>query len=77
MKLKVNGGNIWVWGVSSVCNLLLKQNMIDEYIIGIIPMIVGKGTKLFYDNNPMLELSLEECTVNEGIVMLINKRRNI
>lgn len=70
------GSNIWVWGGSSVCNILVKSDQIDEYIVGVIPTIVGKGIRLFADDNPMLELSLKECTVIDGITMLVYERRN-
>lgn len=73
--LSQEGENIWVWGGSSVCNILIKDDLIDKYVIGIIPMIVGKGTRLFHDDNPMRALSLEECTVNEGITMNVYTRR--
>jgi len=74
--LSQKGKNIWVWGGASVCNILLKDNLIDTYVIGIIPTIVGKGTRLFHDDNPMRELSLVECTVNEGIIVNVYTRRN-
>ncbi|UOQ48951.1 dihydrofolate reductase family protein [Gracilibacillus caseinilyticus] len=69
-----DGANIWVFGGASVCNILMKADVIEEYVIGIIPMIVGKGTRLFADDNPMLSLKMEESTVTEGIAMLVYSR---
>ncbi|UOQ84470.1 dihydrofolate reductase family protein [Gracilibacillus salinarum] len=68
------GSNIWVFGGATVCNILIKEDVIDEYVIGVIPMIVGKGTRLFADDNPMLSLKMEESTVTEGIAMLVYSR---
>ncbi len=71
-----NQKNIYVWGGSSVANILIKENMIDEYILGIIPTIVGKGTRLFGDDNPMIELKLDECTISDGITILRYSKRS-
>ncbi|MGB6179498.1 dihydrofolate reductase family protein [Carnobacterium sp.] len=73
---EVEGKNIWVFGGASVCNILIKEDLIDQYIIGIIPVIVGNGMRLFSDGNPLLELHLEHYTIEEGIVILIYSRKN-
>jgi dihydrofolate reductase len=67
-------GNIWIFGGASVCNVLIKKDVIDEYIIGIIPIILGKGKRLFNDDNPKLKLHLEEYSVNQGITILTYSR---
>lgn len=69
LKIK-NGKNIWVFGGASVCNILIKEDLIDEYIIGIIPVIVGKGKRLFEDDNPMLRLKIKNYSISEGITIL-------
>ncbi|WP_034551289.1 dihydrofolate reductase family protein [Carnobacterium funditum] len=71
----IAGKDIWVFGGASVCNSLIKEDLIDEYIIGMIPVIVGNGTRLFADGNPLLELHLEQYTVDEGIVIIIYSRK--
>lgn len=53
------GKNIWVFSGASVCNSLVREDLIDNYIIGMIPIIVGDGTRLFADGNPLLRLHLE------------------
>ena len=50
--------------------ILLKKNVIDEYLIGVIPIILGKGRPLFLGDNPKINLHLEELTSQEGIVVL-------
>lgn len=75
-KLKqIKGKDIWIFGGAGLCDAFLKANVIDEYVFGIIPVIVGKGKRLFMDNNPMIELKMKECTVNEGIAMLVYENR--
>lgn len=64
------GKNIWLfWGGILVDNFI-KEDIIDEYIIGIIPTILGKGRPLFLNNNPKIDLHLEEIFSEEGVVIL-------
>ncbi|MTN81910.1 dihydrofolate reductase [Turicibacter sanguinis] len=53
----------------------LKADIIDEYIIGIIPTILGKGRPLFLGNNPKIDLSLQYYTVEDGIVIMKYSKR--
>ncbi len=58
-KLKFeNGKNIFCDGGAEIDNELLKQYLIDELIISIIPILVGDGTKLFNDGRPEQKLDL-------------------
>ena len=48
LKLKnTEGKNIFIDGGAEIVNLLLKDNLIDEYIISIIPVMLGDGKRLF------------------------------
>jgi len=58
-KLKQEPGkNIFCDGGAEIVNELLKENLIDELIISIIPILVGSGTKLFNDGRPEQKLKL-------------------
>ncbi len=70
-----NGKNIWLFGGASFADAFIKEDLIDEYIIGIIPVILGAGRPLFLGDNPTLKLHLEECTVQEGIPILRYSKR--
>ena len=71
------GKDIWLFGGSGLTDAFLHADVIDEYIIGIIPSIRGKGIKLFTDSCPVMDLHLEESTVSDGIVILrYSKRKN-
>lgn len=54
----------------------VKADIIDEYIIGIIPIILGKGRKLFLENNPKIDLNLQEYSVEDGIIVMKYSKRN-
>lgn len=52
------GKNIFVDGGAEIVNALLKENLIDELVISVIPVLVGDGTKLFNDGRPEQNLQL-------------------
>jgi [ribosomal protein S5]-alanine N-acetyltransferase len=52
------GKNIFCDGGAEIVNELLKENLIDEFIISVIPVFVGNGTKLFNDGRPEQILEL-------------------
>ena len=53
----------------------IKADVIDEYIIGIIPTILGSGRKLFLDNNPTVLLKLQKYSVTDGVIVMIYSKR--
>ncbi|MCY6370181.1 dihydrofolate reductase family protein [Clostridium ganghwense] len=67
---KEEGKDIWLFGGAGLTDSFIKADIVDEYIIGIIPIILGKGRPLFLGNNPTIKLHLDECTVQEGITIL-------
>lgn len=67
---KSKGKDIWLFGGGGLTDHFIKADIIDKYIIGIIPRILGKGRKLFLPNNPMINLHLDKCTVQDGITIL-------
>jgi dihydrofolate reductase len=69
------GADIWIWGGGVLADHFIKADAVDEYIIGIIPIILGSGIPLFLENNPSIQLHLRESTTQEGIVILKYTRR--
>lgn len=53
------GGHIFCDGGADVVHVLLTQNLIDEFVISIIPVLLGDGIRLFRDGRPTLNLQLE------------------
>lgn len=74
--LKNKGKNIFLFGGGVVIDHFVKTDVIDEYIIGIIPTILGKGRRLFLENNPKIDLELQYYSVEEGIVVMKYLKRN-
>lgn len=76
LRLKSEQGkNIFIDGGAEIVNELLKENLIDEFIISIIPILVGSGTKLFKDGRPEQKLELISTKqFDKGLTQLYYKR---
>lgn len=75
-KIKSESGkNIWICGGANVVNQLIKEDLIDRYHITIIPTILGKGIRLFHDNNDRIKLKLLSSESYNGMTDLIYERR--
>ena len=65
------GRNIFCDGGSEIINELLKDNLVDEFVISIIPIILGDGISLFKSKRPQLSLKLLDCQkFDSGLVQL-------
>lgn len=65
------GKNIFIDGGAEIVNELLRENLIDEMIISIIPVLLGDGIKLFQDGRP--ERRLEHIVTRQfdtGLIQL-------
>lgn len=70
-----NGKNIYCDGGAEVINELLKHDLIDEFIISVIPVLLGNGTRLFKDDRPEQTLEfIEVKTFETGLTQLHYKR---
>ncbi|MEO0066228.1 MAG: dihydrofolate reductase family protein [Bacteroidota bacterium] len=72
-----NGKNLFCEGGAEIVHELLKEDLIDEFIISIIPILVGNGTKLFKDGRPEKKLELVSVkSFDRGLTQLYYKRAN-
>jgi dihydrofolate reductase len=66
-----DGKNIYCDGGAQVVKVLLEKNLIDEFIISVIPVILGDGKRLFIGETPFINLkSLGAKTFDSGLVQL-------
>ena len=71
-----NGKNIYCDGGAEVINELLKNDLIDELTISIVPVLVGAGTRLFKDGRPEQQLELVNTkTFDTGLTQLQYRRK--
>lgn len=76
IEAKQRGQNVYLYGGGVTIDPFIKQDLIDEYILGIIPVILGGGRPLFLGNNSAIELRLKESYCDEGVVILVYERRH-
>ncbi len=74
-EMKQDGKNIFLFGGGITIDPFIKANLVDEYIIGNIPILLGKGRPLFQEDNPRIRLYLDGCYINSGITTLHYKRK--
>jgi len=76
-KLKSEKGkNIYCDGGAEIINELLKYDLIDEFIISVIPILLGNGTRLFKDNRPEQPLELLSArSFDTGLMQVHYKRK--
>lgn len=68
---KKEGKNIYCDGGGEIVKLLMQKNLIDEYIISIIPIILGDGKRLFLGETPGIKLkALPSKNFETGLVQL-------
>lgn len=65
------GKDIYCDGGGKVVQLLLQQGLIDELIISVIPIILGKGKRLFLGDTPSFKLkALPTKHYDSGLIQL-------
>ncbi len=72
MRLKSREGlNIYCDGGAEIVNELLKDRLIDEMVISIIPVLLGEGTRLFKGGMPGQEMELiKSKQFDTGLIQL-------
>jgi dihydrofolate reductase len=75
-SLRDKGHQIWLFGGSILTDFFIKENKVDIYKVAIIPIIVGNGKRLFFDNNPRIHLHLDSYDCIEGMMMFQYSKRS-
>ena len=78
-QLKAKSGkDIWLIGGASIITPLIKDNLIDEYQITLIPVMLGTGIKLFekFDLDDVRTLKLTDTHMVGDMVYLTYKRND-
>lgn len=75
-KVKASEGtDLKVWGSSELIQMLLKNDLVDEFWLLIHPLTLGKGKKLFVDGAIPAAFKLVENFVTSTGVILVNYKR--
>jgi dihydrofolate reductase len=72
---KEPGKNIWLMGGGELAREFLKEDLVDELYIGVVPTLLGEGIPLFPSGFPQREFELiENKTYSQGLIALRYKR---
>jgi dihydrofolate reductase len=63
-------GNIWLVGGSELFSAFLQHKLVNEIILSVIPIVLGKGISLFQNINQEIKLELMKTTKYSGLVEL-------
>lgn len=71
-----NGKNLYCDGGAEIIHELLLNDLVDEFIISVIPVLVGSGTRLFKDGRPLQKLELVDTKqFDTGLIQLHYRRK--
>lgn len=69
------GKAIWICGGTSIVQQLMQEDLIDTFYISMIPMLLGKGIRLFADMEKEIPLKLVMTQSYDGITDLVYEHR--
>jgi dihydrofolate reductase len=72
---KTKGSDLKVWGSGKLIQLLMKNDLVDEFWLMIFPLTLGKGKKLFDTGTIPAAFTLMESTVTPSGVIMAHYRR--
>ena len=76
-KSKAGDKNVWIFGGANIAQQYLKLGLIDEISIGITPILLGSGKRLFDNIGKHIELTLIKTKQYEEDLMELNYRINM
>jgi dihydrofolate reductase len=71
-----DGPDLIVWGSATLTSVLLAQGLVDEVVLIVYPILVGRGKRLFSDSTDPRELAFVSTKVSPTGV-LINTYRHV
>ena len=69
------GKDVWICGGADIVNQCRRLDLIDRYVITVIPTLLGGGVRLFEENISERKLKLISTTSYNGMTDLIYERR--
>jgi dihydrofolate reductase len=63
-----------IFGSGVLVQSLMRQNLIDEYVLQIHPLVLGEGRRLFIEGSPLTNLNLVDSVTTDTGVMIATYR---
>ncbi len=73
--LREEGKTIWICGGASIVQSLLREDLVDQFSISVVPIILGGGIRLFEDVGKEARLRFVKSEGRGGILTLTYKRQ--
>ncbi|MGZ8784889.1 MAG: dihydrofolate reductase family protein [Acidimicrobiia bacterium] len=67
-----NGGEIHVWGSAELVRYLVGEDLVDEYLLMIEPILLGGGKGIFPDDGTARPLMLQSVTQASTGVLIVS-----
>lgn len=75
-RLKTESGkDIWICGGANLVRQFVREDLIDQYYISVIPTLLGTGIRLFENGKKEIKLKLVKTQTYNGITDLVYVRR--
>src|SRR5215467_2465029 len=72
---KKNGKDIWLMGGGELTRDFLREDLVDEIYLGVVPVLIGEGIPAFPAGFPQREFTLvENKTYSRGMIALRYER---
>lgn len=69
------GKKIWICGGADLIRQMMAADLIDEYHLTIMPVLLGRGLRLFQDNENTVRLRLTAIKSENGTIDCIYKKQ--
>ncbi len=74
---QVTDKNIWILGGVNVAQQFINEELVDEIIVSVVPVILGDGIRLFENIHKRISLSLIDVKkFDKGLAQLVYKISN-
>jgi dihydrofolate reductase len=75
-KLKqTHGKKIWLFGGAEIIHILLENNLVDELMLSVHPVLLGDGLRLFGKLKERMHFTLvDSITFPSGLVQMIYRK---
>lgn len=72
------GKDVFIFGSANLSSTLIRHNLIDEYRLAVVPVVLGNGIPLFKPSPEKLKMELLDTrTMKSGCVILRYRPENI
>ncbi len=74
LRAREGGGVLQIWGSSRLARRLVEEDLVDEYLLMVMPVLLGGGKKVFPDDGRARGLELVSVTPGSTGVLVCRYR---